>query len=56
MLATVSPAIGYDRAAEIAKESLITGKSIREIALNRKVLPKEELDRILDPKKMTGVK
>ncbi len=46
--------IGYDRAAEIANEAFRTGKTIREVALEREVLPPEELDRILDPWRMTG--
>ena len=46
--------IGYDRAAEIANEAFRTGKTIREVALEQQVLPPEELDRILDPWRMTG--
>ncbi len=46
--------IGYDRAAELANEAFRTGKSIRQVALEANVLPAEELDRILDPWKMTG--
>jgi fumarate hydratase class II len=55
MLVTVlAPRIGYDRAAEIAKEARKTGKGIREIALEHEVLSKKELDQILDPERMTG--
>jgi len=54
MLATaLAPAIGYDAAAKIAKEALATGKTIREIARERTRLSKEELDRLLDPARMT---
>src|SRR5216117_1402730 len=45
--------IGYDRAAEIAKESAKTGRTVREIAREKKVLPEEELQRALDPIRMT---
>jgi fumarate hydratase class II len=45
------PHIGYDRASEIAKEAGIKGKTIREVARERHVLPDEELDRLLDPKR-----
>ncbi len=54
MLATaLSPAIGYDAAARIAKEALATGRTIREIARQRTSLKPEELDRLLDPATMT---
>ncbi len=54
-LATVlAPIIGYDRAADIAIRADAEGKSIREIALEENILPNEELDRILDPARMTG--
>lgn len=49
----LAPKIGYDLAAEIAKESFKTGKTVREISLERKVLPKDELDRVLDLKRQT---
>src|SRR5207253_3765190 len=53
MVTSLTPKIGYDRAAEIAKESAKTGRSVREIARERKVLPEKELERALDPVKMT---
>jgi len=54
MLATaLAPAIGYDAAAKIAKEALTSGKTVREIARQRAGLKPEELDRLLDPARMT---
>jgi fumarate hydratase class II len=53
MVTSLSPKIGYDRSAEIAKESAKTGRTVREIAREKKVLPEEELERALDPLKMT---
>ena len=53
MVTSLSPRIGYDRAAEIAKESGKTGRTVREIARDKKILPEEELDSALDPIKMT---
>jgi fumarate hydratase, class II len=53
MVTSLSPRIGYDRAAEIAKESAKTGRTVREIAREKKILPEEELERALDPIKMT---
>ena len=53
MVTSLAPKIGYDRAAEIAKESARTGKTVREIALEKKVLPEAELNAALDPVAMT---
>jgi fumarate hydratase class II len=53
MVTSLAPKIGYDRAAEIAKESARTGKTVREICLEKKVLPEAELNRVLDPVAMT---
>jgi fumarate hydratase class II len=53
MVTSLSPKIGYDRSAEIAKESAKTGRTVREIAREKKLLPEEELERALDPVKMT---
>ncbi|MEE8367578.1 MAG: class II fumarate hydratase, partial [Thermoanaerobaculia bacterium] len=48
MVTSLAPRIGYDEAAEIAKEAFSTGRTVREIARERKVLSDEELDRALD--------
>ena len=53
MVTSLAPRIGYDRAAEIAKESARTGKTVREICREKKVLPETELNTALDPKAMT---
>ena len=53
MVTSLTPKIGYDRAAEIAKESAKTGRTVREIARERKVLAEKELELALDPIKMT---
>src|ERR1700757_113541 len=50
---SLAPKIGYDRAAEIAKESARTGRTVREICLEKKVLPEAELNLALDPVAMT---
>jgi fumarate hydratase class II len=49
----LAPKIGYDKAAALSKEAFATGRTLREIALERKVLPPKELDEILDYRKMT---
>ncbi|NOY53007.1 MAG: aspartate ammonia-lyase [Deltaproteobacteria bacterium] len=46
--------IGYLAAAELAKESEKTGVSVRELILKKNLLSAEELDRILDPDRITG--
>ena len=54
MLGTgLSPAIGYDAAADIAKEAAATGKTIREVAKLKTSLSDAELDELLDPVAMT---
>jgi fumarate hydratase class II len=53
MATALSPHIGYDAAAGIAREAHESRKTIREVALEKKVLPSEQLERILDPWRMT---
>jgi len=53
MVTSLAPVIGYDRAAEIAKEAFKTGKTVREICEEQKVLPADELAAVLDPQSMT---
>jgi fumarate hydratase class II len=54
MLATtLAPAIGYDAATEIAKEAAKSGRTIREVAREKTQLSEQELERLLDPAKMT---
>ena len=53
MVTSLAPKIGYDRAAEIAKESARTGKTVREICREKKLLGENELEGTLDPVAMT---
>jgi fumarate hydratase class II len=53
MVTSLAPKIGYDRAAEIAKESARTGKTVREICREKKVLLEDDLEGALDPVAMT---
>lgn len=53
IVTALNPHIGYLKAAEIAKESQATGKRIRDLALEKKLLPKEKLDEILNLNAMT---
>ena len=49
----LSPYLGYEKTAEIAKESVATGKPIRQIVLERRLIEATELDRILSVEAMT---
>ena len=46
--------IGYEKAAAVAKKALHTGKTLREICEEEQLLPPEQLDEALDPRKMLG--
>ena len=52
LVTALNPHIGYDRAAEIAKEALATGGSVYAIVLEKGYLTQEELDDILKPENM----
>ena len=49
----LNPYIGYAKAAEIVKESVATGRSIIDIARDKKLLSEKEIEEILDPVRMT---
>jgi len=49
----LNPYIGYAKAAEIVKESIATGRSIIDIARDKKLLTEKEIAEILDPVSMT---
>src|SRR5205085_737391 len=49
----LNPYIGYAKAAEIVKESVATGRSIIDIARDKKLLSEKEIKEILDPVRMT---
>jgi len=48
----LNPYIGYDRAAEIAKEAFETGRSVYDLVMERGILSKKQLDRLLSPQNM----
>lgn len=56
MCTSLAPVIGYESAAAIAKEAFETGTSVREVALKKKVLPYDALEKLLDPADMTRVR
>jgi fumarate hydratase class II len=50
---SLNPHIGYEKAAQLAKEAFKTGKTIRELCLEKKILPESTLNEALDPFNMT---
>jgi fumarate hydratase class II len=53
MVTSLAPKIGYEEAAAMAKEAFKSGKTIRELCRDKKILPEAELNDALDPWKMT---
>ena len=53
MCTSLAPIVGYDKAADMAKESFKTGKTVREVARERKLMSEQDLNHALDPKRMT---
>jgi fumarate hydratase class II len=53
---SLTPEIGYDRAAALAKEAYATGRTIREVAREKSGIPESRLAELLDPWKMVGGK
>ena len=52
IVTALNPYIGYKNSTKIAKEALETGASVYDLVLRDKILTKEKLDAILDPKHM----
>jgi fumarate hydratase, class II len=53
MCTSLNPHIGYERAAALAKEAFKTGKTIRQLCQEQKILPDDVLAKVLDPWSMT---
>jgi len=49
----LNPAIGYDKASEVAKAALKDGRTVREVAVEKGYLTPDEADEVLDPERMT---
>jgi fumarate hydratase class II len=48
----LSPVIGYDAAAAVAHESRASGRPVRDVVVERGLVPVEEIDAILDPRRL----
>ena len=53
MVTSLNPFIGYEKASSLAKQAFKSGKTIRELCLEEKILPEETLTKALDPMTMT---
>ena len=53
LVTALNPVLGYEKSAAIAKEALITNRSVYELVLEKNLLTKAELDDILKPENMT---
>jgi aspartate ammonia-lyase len=49
----LNPYIGYEAAAKVAQEAQATGKTVREVILDKKILSPEELERVMALRRMT---
>jgi fumarate hydratase class II len=54
LLTALAPRIGYDRAAAVAKRAAAESRSILDIAVEETGLPREELARLLDPRRLAS--
>src|SRR2546422_396742 len=50
----LNPIIGYEKAAEIAKEAGLTGKTVKQLVIEKGILSPEEAEKVLDPRHLTS--
>lgn len=53
IITALTPHIGYQPAADIAKEAIRTGASVKDLIVQKSVLNQENMEKILDPYAMT---
>ena len=53
MLTALNPLIGYEKAAEIAKQAYAEGRRVKDVAAEKTSLSHDDLDRLLDPRALT---
>ncbi len=56
LVTALNPHIGYDKAAEVAKQAFAEGKTLREVVLEKGLLDEKILDQVLDPMSMIAPK
>lgn len=54
IITAINPHIGYEKAAQIAKEAITTGRPVRELVLEKGILSQDKIDIILNPQNMTS--
>ena len=52
LVTALVPEIGYDKAAEIAKEAISKSKTIKDVILEKQLLSEKQIDEILDIEKL----
>jgi aspartate ammonia-lyase len=55
LVTALAPKIGYAEAAKLAKEAVATGLTVKQLLEKKKLLPKDELDEVLDLRAMTEI-
>jgi aspartate ammonia-lyase len=53
LVTALNPVLGYEKSVSVAKEALVTGRSVYELTLEKGWLTKDELDDFLKPDNMT---
>ena len=53
MVTSLAPVIGYDFAAKLAKRAVEENRTVRDICVTESILPLDQLEELLDPRKMT---
>lgn len=53
LVTALNPVIGYLKGAEVAKEAMASGRTIREVVLEKGYLTADEVDKLLDARRMT---
>ena len=56
LVTNLSPVIGYDKAAKLAKKAYKENKTIREVLKADRLIPEDQVDKLLDPKTMLSPK
>jgi fumarate hydratase class II len=54
LVTALNPVIGYSKGAEVAKEAMSTGRTVREVVLEKGYLTAEEADKLLDVRELTN--
>lgn len=54
MATALNPIVGYSSAAEVSKEAYTSGKSVKQVAVEKGILGNSDANKVLDPLKLTG--